>query len=80
MKSESLSGIVPDIRDSISLSRLLERDVFIVGRLTGELDLQIRLDRLRCRRRFRQLSADGDQRELAATSYLKHMKIAVAVS
>ena len=63
-----------------ALSLQLEGNLLVLGGLASELNLQIGVDRRRCRGRFGQASAYGDYGKLRAARDLQHVKIAVAVS
>src|ERR1035438_7175381 len=66
---------------SLAALRLhFERNLLVLGRLAGELNLEIGINSRRCGSRFGQARAHGHQRKLGTARDLKHVKIAVAVS
>ena len=79
LKSENVAGMVPEIRASFPCFDAFKRNLLVVRRLTGKLDLQIGVDRRRGQGVFGQTEADGDQRELRAAGHLQHVQVAVAV-
>ena len=58
----------------------MEWDLFIVGGLSGKLNLQVGMKRCRSGYVFGQTRAHSNDRKLPAARYLKRVKIAVAVA
>ena len=57
----------------------LEGNLPVLGRLAGELDLQVGVDRRGCGGRFGQAGSYGHHGKLCAPCHLHHVNIAVAV-
>ena len=66
--------------DLIALRYQLERNLFVLGGLTRELDLEIGLNGCRAGSGFGQPRAHRDHGKLCASRHLNHMNVAVAIA
>jgi hypothetical protein len=63
-----------------AIDDLRERHMGIVRGIAGELDLEVAVERGRCKAGIRQPEPDADNGELRAARNLKHVEVAIAVA